>query len=698
MFTFARGNEILEPNIAKSADPAATLSRQTRNRLLGLTFALCALSFALIGLLPGIFYTIVPQNDYLIFHIAFEFMSIVVSFAVFTVGWYGYKQNANKQDLVIGVTFLTVGIIDFAHTLSYNGMPAFLSPNSVSKAAMYWIAGRLVDSIGILAAAFVMAGSRRWVLRPACLLAGAFAFTVALIGTVSYAPDSLPAMYVPNQGLTPLKVGLEWIVIALYALAILVFGRRGHRETNVVLLQMALVIGIFSELSFTLYSSAYDTYNLLGHVYKVVAYFLIFRALFVSSLQRPYYQLLQTRNRLENSFARLGDALASGRESQQVLQLVAELARDMLGAMAAVVMLRREGELRIEAQAGLIPTSKLVIAEHSAAGMAMSSRRPVVIDDVDTIPGHGPDCHCQQIKDAPARSVVSAPILSETEALGAIQVYSSRIAAFGRKEADLLASFAHQASLAIGNSILSEREHQIAEMLQRSLLPDMPSIPGMDIDVRYLPAEDVARVGGDLYDAFALDDGNLAVLIGDVSGHGLEAASMMAMTAYTLRGLLLHGMPPGEAFDLTNKALVRRNSEEMRFATVFAAVLDTRNRTMTYANAGHMMPIVLQKGICASMEQRAELPMGIDPSVEYATYEADLSDITGILLYTDGLTEVRRDRQMFGEKGLTDACDELLQLPAAQLIEAVIGRAKEWSGGMLHDDVACLAIKWEGED
>ena len=432
-------------------------------------------------------------------------------------------------------------------------------------------------------------------------------------------------------------------------------------------------------------------------MYKVAAYFLIFRALFISSLQRPYHQLLQIRDQLENTFARIGDALVSGREPGQVLQLVAELARDMLRGHAAVVVLRHDRELRIEAQSGVAGCNP-IIAENSAAGVAMSSRRPVVIDDVDCIPGHGSDCHCQQTDGTPTRSAVSAPILSETEALGAIQVYSPRPAAFGQKDAELLAGFAHQASLAITNSIVSEREHQIAEMLQRSLLPEVPSIAGMDIAVRYLPAEDVARVGGDLYDVFTLDDDKVALVIGDVSGHGLEAASMMALTAYTLRGLLLHGMAPGDAFALTNKALVRRNSGEMRFATVFAAILDVSGRTMTYSNAGHMMPVVLRHGVCVPMEQNSQLPMGIMDRVEYTTSTTDLSGASGMLLYTDGLTEVRRRGEMLGEAGLTAACDELIRLPSGRLLDELIGRARAWAGGRLHDDLACLAVKWDSRE
>lgn len=693
MHTVAKENHAPESNTVQPRDPAAPVTRQARNRLLGLTFVLCALSFALVGLFPNVFYTIIPTHDYLVFHVAFEFMSIVVSFAVFTVGWHGYQQNANKQDLVIGVTFLMVAIIDFAHTLSYNGMPDFLSLNSVSKAATYWMAARLIDAVGIMAAGFILADDRRRWTSPGVLVAGALALVTALIVTVSYYPNVLPAMYIEGMGLTQAKIGLEWLVIALYGLSVYVFGRRGHRETNVVLLQMALIVGIFSELSFTLYRSAYDTYNLLGHVYKVAAYYMIFRALFVSSLQKPYYQLMMARIQTEKSFSQIGAALASSLDLKQVLQLITELASNMLGVKSSTVMLIRDGELQVEAQTGISTLSGTVSTSHTAAGTAVATRKPVVIDDVAMVPHHDPRCHCQSLLGLPARSVLSAPIVAGSEVLGVVEVYSPEKGAFGRKQADLLASFAGQAAAAIKNSITYEREHQIAEMLQRSLLPSVPSIPGLDIAVRYLPSDDVARVGGDLYDVFALDDSRLAVVIGDVSGHGLEAASMMAMTSYTLRGLLLHGMPPGEAFELTNRAFAR-SCAEMRFVTVFAAVIDARRRTMQYANAGHMMPVVLWDGLCKPMDQQSDLPLGIDESTRYATREADLTGAGGILLYTDGLVEARSHGDLYGEERLISACSEMGGLPAESLIDSLIERSTRHAG-MLNDDVACLAVKWD---
>lgn len=685
----------IEPKRVSSPDITARVPTRVRNRLFALVMALCALSFVLVGSLPGISYVVLPANSYLVVHTVFEFTSIIVSFAVFIVGWYGYKQNANRQDLVIGILFMTVGLIDFAHTLSYSGMPAFLSPNTVSKACTYWVAARLTDGVGLLAVAFVAATGRRTWLRPSVLVPAGLSLVLALIVTVDYFPEVLPPMFIEGVGLTPLKIHLEWAVIALYAAAIYAFGVRGHREHNVVLLQLALVVAIFSEFSFTLYRSAYDTYNLLGHIYKVAAYYLIFRALFVSSFQRPYYELVKARDQIEESFSRIGAALASSLELKETLQLIADLASDILRTKYALVMMLRDGELYVQAERGMTNCPPKVSTEHTAAGIAVSTKQPVVIEDVTELTGHDRKCHCQNLDGPPARSVVSAPIMSGEDVLGVVEAYSTDVGDFGQREADLLFGFARQAAVAIRNSIAYERERVVAETLQRSLLPAAPSIPGLDIAVRYAPAEEVAKVGGDLYDIFPLDDEHLAIVIGDVCGHGLEAASVTAMTVYMIKGFLLHGMSPGEALEHANLTLCRSATVEREtvFVTVFLSVLNTRTHELRYANAGHHMPVLLKNETCELVELRSNLPLAVEALTDYETHVLDLGDAHGVLLYTDGVVEARRHGELFGDDKLCGLCQEMLNRSAEELLERVTDEARGWSG-TLHDDIAVLAVKW----
>ena len=677
-----------------ASDMDTMTTKQMRNRLFALTAILCVLGFVLIGLLPHVFYRIFQVHEYLDLHNVAELLSIIVSFGVFTVGWYGYRQNSNRQGLVIGLVFLAVGLIDLLHMLSYEGMPNFLSENTVSKASTFWIAARLTSAIGLLFAAFTAPGStRRWpnswlLLSAVCLYIGIGAVVI------SNYPDLLPPMFIPGVGQTPLKIFLERFLIVFFAAGMVIFGRRRGLERDVVALQLALLISIASEFSFTLYKSAFDSYNLLGHIYKVAAYYLIFRSLFLSSFQKPYYELLKARNQIEQSFYRIGTALASSLQINDVLQLIVTLASEMLGSKYAAVMLIKNGELSIQEYTGmLVPEGPNMSECATAAKTAVSTKRPVVIGNVTQLPGHDSSCRCQQLDGPPARSIVSVPIMVEDEVLGVLEVYSPEIDAYGDREVNLLSSFARQAAVAIRNSMAYERERQIADMLQRSLLPSVPSVKGLDIAVRYEPSEEISRVGGDLYDVFSLDHERVAIVIGDVCGHGLEAASVMAMTVYMIRGSLIQGMSPSDALSHANQVL-NRHEHEAAFVTVFLGILNTRTHEIQYANAGHPSPVVFKDGGCEALELRSGLPLGIDESTGYETHNADLTDAAGLLLYTDGVIEARRQGEFFGNVRLSDLCSSTIGQESKQILDTVVTAARSW-GGILWDDIALLSVKWK---
>ncbi len=263
---------------------------------LGIVILLSAL-----GVFREQFYVVFAVEGYLIWHNLAEFSSVVVSIAIFLLSWYSYEQTGNRRDLFIGVAFLIVGAVDFMHTLSFPEMPAFVSPNSTGKAINYWLVARLTQAAALTCSGFIPTGrSPRRFLRPA-LMIGALAFIAATFYVVTYVPQLIPPMFVPGQGLTPTKVGLEYAVIFITLVAI---GRyaliyRQTRDHELRTLLTGLTFFAFSELSFTLYASAFDTYNLLGHLLKLGVTVAIFRALLVSGLQRPFIERQQAEEALK---------------------------------------------------------------------------------------------------------------------------------------------------------------------------------------------------------------------------------------------------------------------------------------------------------------------------------------------------------------------------------------------------------------
>ena len=157
---------------------------------------------------------------------------------------------------------------------------------------------------------------------------------------------------------------------------------------------------------------------------------------------------------------------------------------------------------------------------------------------------------------------------------------------FSEDDVWLATEMARRAAIGIDNANQYEQEHLVAELLQRAVLPEqLPTSTALDLSARYLPAGPGVEVGGDWYDAFVHDDGSIGLVIGDVAGHDIQAASSMAQLRNALRAYALEGAPPAVVLNQLNRLLCR--SADPLFASVIFAVMSADRRTLTWANAGH---------------------------------------------------------------------------------------------------------------
>ena len=326
-----------------------------------LVAAILAIVLASMSYLRPHLYFVFTADVYLPIHYFAEIASVVVSFLVFAVYWNATKEIRNTRELLIGTAFLAVATIDAMHTLSFPGMPDFVTPSSVEKGIYYWLAARIWSAIVLLASAFVAPQTGSPFLRRGPLLALNLAFIALVFVTVSFFAAYLPRMFVAGHGLTPLKIALEYLVAALSVFGALLY-TRAYRATGdqfYQLLSMALIVTTFSELSFTLYDAAYDIYNLLGHIYKVAAYYLIFDALLASAIRQPHAELqaafyeLDVKNRelgklndaienhLKRTISELGrTAQVAGQRAAQLDAIIDNLTEGVIIADAKGVLLR----------------------------------------------------------------------------------------------------------------------------------------------------------------------------------------------------------------------------------------------------------------------------------------------------------------------------------------------------------------------
>ena len=271
-----------------------------------------AVLFENLYLLEPIFSRSVNISQYLSWHTIFEFISVLVSLCVFILPYYAYRQNRRLRGIMVANIFLTTGIIDIFHTLSFKGMPAFFVVNSTSnRATTFWIIARLVGAIGFMAVSFIKINrkskaDRRFFLSVSVLLS-LLVFTV-----VTYFPNLLPAMYDEETGVTLIKKLLEYAVIAFLCFAGAMYLRQylKNRDNSNLLFAVAIVASIISELAFVRYNSVYDIYNYAGHAYKFISYFIVFRVAFVNNIEKPYLTLYKAIGKLKKYTGNLNKLVA----------------------------------------------------------------------------------------------------------------------------------------------------------------------------------------------------------------------------------------------------------------------------------------------------------------------------------------------------------------------------------------------------
>jgi serine phosphatase RsbU (regulator of sigma subunit) len=261
-------------------------------------------------------------------------------------------------------------------------------------------------------------------------------------------------------------------------------------------------------------------------------------------------------------------------------------------------------------------------------------------------------------------------------------------------DADTLATartIAQQAALAIDNARLYQQQKRFAETMQQSLLPrEQPDVAGLEVGTVYESAAQV-DVGGDVFDFMELPDGRLAVVLGDVTGHGIDATADMAMAKFVFRSLAREHPEPSDFLAHANDVVVGEIAVG-KFITMAYLVIDPRG-TVDCASAGHPEPrLVLPDGRVESL-QCGGLALGIDTLQTYDQVQAELPPGAAVVLYTDGVIEARRGSDLYGSERLDALLAERAGRPAQEIADAVVSACRAYAGGNLGDDCAIVVIK-----
>ena len=296
--------------------------------------------------------------------------------------------------------------------------------------------------------------------------------------------------------------------------------------------------------------------------------------------------------------------------------------------------------------------------------------------------------------DSPA--VIVAPLRTRGRELGSLTLaMGSSGRRFDDRTRSLVRQLARRASLAVDNARLFEDQRRIAGTLQQSLLPrELPEIEGLETAARFSPGGDGHEVGGDFYDVFEAR-GSWAVIVGDVCGKGAAAAGLTSLCRHAARTLSRHDPPPSRLLTELNERIMLEPEVDLRFSTAAYARLTRSAGALiaTVSSAGHPLPLVVRaSGRVEELGEPGTL-LGLLPVVRVTDQSTELAPGDALVMFTDGVTEARRDGILFGDERLRELVSGLAGRPAEEIAAAIEGAAIAFQGGPLTDDLAVVVLR-----
>jgi GAF domain-containing protein/HAMP domain-containing protein len=406
------------------------------------------------------------------------------------------------------------------------------------------------------------------------------------------------------------------------------------------------------------------------------------------------FELEQRRRSRIEALHQVTEVAVSALGPQEVGQSVLEYLVDRHGFEMASVWMTRSDDLAVIADVNQPPrpraSRRMPITSDYAAALVFRSAEPMISENTSRLRDDTPPMD-------PLGGHVGAyailPLRSRGRTVGTFHFGWKKPREISQDDLEFYSSLGNEMGVILENARLYETEHDIAERLQSALLALPESMRGIDFAHAYHSASESARVGGDFYDLFEIDDDLIGISIGDVAGKGLNAAVLTSLVKNTIRAHATErGSTPARILKLTNEVVYRATPTES-FVTVFLAILDRRDGRLLYANAGHTTAAVT-RGLSADRLRSTGPILGAFSEVEFDEGEVcSLEPDQMLVLYTDGLIEARRGREFYGEQRLFDLLGGTTGVDPIDIVELVIEDALDFTRMKLNDDLAILAVR-----
>lgn len=387
-------------------------------------------------------------------------------------------------------------------------------------------------------------------------------------------------------------------------------------------------------------------------------------------------------------------AISADMDAYAVLQHIVEAAADLVGARYGALGVLGEGGEFVDLITVGVDAEQLMATSglpqgHGLLITLIRDRKSLHVDDVAADPS--------SVGFPPGHPVMTTllgvPLMVRGTVYGNLYLADKHDGTpFTDGDGALLTALASAASVSIENARLYQGLKRAAEHFQLSMLPTLPDLSPLDLEGRYEPASELPRLGGDWYDALILPDGATSVVVGDVTGHDVEAAPLMGQIRNMLRALVYdHGGPPSLVVSKLDRALTMF-AEPPTATMVLGRIEHADGRyTFRWSNAGHPPPLLIgaDGGSCYLAPAHHGIPVGIDPAVPRYDHEHPLAAGSTLLLFTDGLVERRGQDIDANLAALADHAARLATAPLRQLCAELVARC----GQAFDDDVAVLALR-----
>jgi PAS domain S-box-containing protein len=433
------------------------------------------------------------------------------------------------------------------------------------------------------------------------------------------------------------------------------------------------------------------------------------RDLLLAREQLARVEAVRARRRLA-LLAAAGTTLSASLDYEATLEGIARLVVPELADWCLVDVLEEDGSVKQLAAAHADPGKKALLrqllshrrfgedAPGTVARVLRTGRSILLSEASDALLAERAtgEEHLEVLRRLEIRSLMSVPLLARGRTLGAVTLVSSdpdRL--YGEEDLSLAEGLAYRCALAVDNARLYRERSHIARTLQRSLLPRLPEVSGIQIGVEYLPMGQENEVGGDFYDLIHTEGKRWLAVIGDVCGKGAAAAAVTALTRYTIRAVAMREDEPSTVLRGLNEAMLRQLGDD-QFCTVACARLQPApgGFELDVARGGHPVPLLVRAdgSVEAVVPKGRALGVFLDPGL--AVQRVRLGPGDAAVFYTDGITEARGpDGSFFGEGRLRDLLRSCAGLDAPAIAEKMRDVTLEFGEGNLRDDLAVLVLR-----